>query len=948
MFRINRFRLATLAFVLLAIFMSTNLVHAQDAAQIEQLMKLELPMNPKVKYGKLENGMVYYIMANQEPRQRAEFYIIHNVGAILENDDQQGLAHFTEHMAFNGTTHFPGKKLLNFLEHNGVKFGADVNAFTAQEVTCYNISDVPTTRKGLLDSCVMVLCDWSGEISFEDKEIDDERGVIMEELRTRRNAAWRARDEKNRLLYKGSKYADRDVIGTLDLLKTFKYQTIKDFYHKWYRPDLQAIVIVGDFDVDEMEARVKKMASAVRVPKELTPKPTYEIPVAKGIVFGSYTDPEMQMTTLEMTYRHEPDFDKPKTIANLREELIREAATRCLNARFDELAQSDTAPFLMAQGYYYSVVHPMDVYSLTVVPKPGMIKPAYEALVTEAQRAVQNGFTASELGRTISDMSRAYQSAYDEREKQSNAALVWECFNHFTSNEAMPGIELEVKIAVPMLESIELEEVNAAIRDLMPSRDLLIFVSAPDSEKANIPTEAEASEIYNRICDSKIPAWVDNVKDEPLIAQLPTAGTIKSEKTNKKFGTTEWVLSNGMKVILKPTDFKDDEVQFSAVSMGGYSSLAADDIYSAQLLGTLMGMSGLGNFDAVELSKLTAGKKVSVGGNISRFETTIYGGSSAKLDELELMLQELYLTFTAPRFDQKAFNTLMDRMNTVYANKESDPNSIFSRKLTLLVNDDNQRSDLLSLSNLKKVKLERMQAIYNELVPGAQNYTVYIVGNIDPAQLRPLVCQYLAALPKGDKRTWKDDGMRYPDHAVSSTFSQKMETPKTSVAVVYAAPAKYTLENMIHIAAIEHVLGLRNTEEIREKEGGTYGVSERGILSNLPIAFARMIMFFDTDPEKADALIPKVADIFDALAQDVKEEDVLKAKLHFQKAHAEDIRRNEYWMQVLRSYESTGVDTHTDYDKLVNALNASSVKKAYRNIFLKANKVQLVMKGYKE
>ena len=499
-----------------------------------------------------------------------------------------------------------------------------------------------------------------------------------------------------------------------------------------------------------------------------------------------------------------------------------------------------------------------------------MIKPAYEALVTEAQRAVQNGFTASELGRTISDMSRAYQSAYDEREKQSNAALVWECFNHFTSNEAMPGIELEVKIAVPMLESIELEEVNAAIRDLMPSRDLLIFVSAPDSEKANIPTEAEANEIYNRICDSKIPAWVDNVKDEPLIAQLPTAGTIKSEKTNKKFGTTEWVLSNGMKVILKPTDFKEDEVQFSAVSMGGYSSLAADDIYSAQLLGTLMGMSGLGNFDAVELSKLTAGKKVSVGGNISRFETTIYGGSSAKLDELELMLQELYLTFTAPRFDQKAFNTLMDRMNTVYANKESDPNSIFSRKLTLLVNDDNQRSDLLSLSNLKKVKLERMQAIYNELVPGAQNYTVYIVGNIDPAQLRPLVCQYLAALPKGDKRTWKDDGMRYPDHAVSSTFSQKMETPKTSVAVVYAAPAKYTLENMIHIAAIEHVLGLRNTEEIREKEGGTYGVSERGILSNLPIAFARMIMFFDTDPEKADALIPKVADIFDALAQDVK------------------------------------------------------------------------------
>ena len=948
MFRINAFRLATFAFALLGLIMSISPSRAQSDARLDQLMNLELPMNPKVKYGKLDNGMVYYIMSNQEPRQRAEFYIIHNVGAILENDDQQGLAHFTEHMAFNGTTHFPGKNLLNFLEHNGVKFGADVNAFTAQEVTCYNISDVPTTRKGLLDSCVMVLCDWSGEISFVDKEIDDERGVIMEELRTRRNASWRARDEKNRLLFKGSKYADRDVIGTLDLLQNFKYQTIKDFYHKWYRPDLQAIVIVGDFDADEMEARVQKMASAVRVPKEHTPKPTYEIPVAKGLVYGTYTDPEMQMTNIELTFRHKPSFDKPKTVANLRNDLIREAATRSLNSRFDEITQSDTASFLMGQGSYYSLVHPMDAYTLRLVPKPGMLKKAFASVVTEAQRAVQNGFTATELGRTLSDMSRAYQSAYDEREKQTNAALVWECFNHFTANEAMPGIELEVQIALPMLQSITLEEVNAAMRDLMPSRDLLVFISAPDNEKENIPTEAEVDAIYNRICDSKLSAWVDKVKDEPLIAQMPAAGTIKSEKTNKKFGSTEWVLSNGMKLIVKPTDFKEDEVAFIAVSNGGYSSLAADDIYSAQLLGTLMGMSGLGNFDAIELSKHTAGKIVNAGSNISRFESTVYGGSSAKIEELELMLQEIHLIFTAPRFDPKAFNTLMDRMNTVYANREKDPNSIFSRRLSLLLNDDNPRSASLSIENLKKVNLERMEAIYRQLIPGAQNYTVYIVGNINLAQLKPLVCQYLASLPKGDKRTWKDDGMRYPAHSVSSTFSQKMETPKTSVAIAYGAPAKYTLENMVNIAALEHVLGLRNTEEIREKEGGTYGVSERGILSDRPITFARMLMIFDTDPEKADALIPKVADIFEALTQDVKDEDVLKAKLHFQKSHAEDLRRNEYWLRVLSEFESSGVDIHTDYDKLVNALNAASVKKAYRNIFLKANKAQLVMKGYKD
>ncbi len=946
MFR-NRFRLiALLAIVVAGLFWAPRL-HAQDAAQIEQMMKMPLPMNPKVKYGKLENGMTYYILANKEPRERAEFYIIHNVGAILENDDQQGLAHFTEHMAFNGTTHFPGKKLLNFLEHNGVKFGADVNAFTAQEVTCYNISDVPTTRKGLLDSCVMVLCDWSGEISFVDKEIDDERGVIMEELRTRRNASWRARDVKNRLLFKGSKYAERDVIGTLDLLQTFKYQTIKDFYHKWYRPDLQAIVVVGDFDADEMEARVKKMASAVRVPKDLTPKPKYEIPVAKGIAYGTYTDPEMQMRSIDIYFRHEPDFDKPKTMEYLYEDLVRAVTYSCLNNRFRELIQSGNAPFVNAQSYYYSIVHPMDIFGLTAVAKPGMIPQAYEALVTEAQRAVQHGFVASELARTVSDYVRTYQSRFDEREKQSNSSLVWSCLNHFTQNEPMLGIELESKIAISMLQGIELSEVNEMIKRMMPSRDLMVFISAPETEKANLPTEAQISETYNKICDSKLEPWVDNVKNEPLIAELPKPGEIVKEKTNKKFGSTEWTLSNGMRVVLKPTDFKDDEVQLYAVCQDGYASLAANDIYSAQLMATLGSMSGLGNFDAIELSKLTAGKMVHTSAGISRFLSAVSGESSAKIEEVELLFQLVYLRFMNPRFDEKAFNTMLDRVNTVYANKEKDPNSIFSRKLALLMNSDNERAEPLSLETLKKVDFERMKAIYKQMFEGAQNFTVYMVGNINLEQLKPLVKQYLASIPKGKEHSWKDDGLHYPEQARTSDFQQDMETPKTRVAMIYGAPAKYTLENQVYVDAIEHVLGLRNTEEIREKEGGTYGVSSSGILSSRPKGFVRMVMVFDTDPEKAAPLIPKVDEIFTNLNQEVKDEDVLKAKLHFQKSHAENIRKNEYWMSVLEEFDETGVDMHTDYDKLVNGLTAKNVQKAFKDIFGKSVHVRQVMRGYK-
>lgn len=948
MYKNVRSRLVAMLFILLALFMGSNALRAQDASQIEQLLKLPIPMNPKVKYGKLENGMTYYIMANKEPQQRAEFYIVHNVGAILENDDQQGLAHFTEHMAFNGTTHFPGKKLLNFLEHNGVKFGADVNAFTAQEVTCYNISDVPTTRKGLLDSCVMVLCDWSGEISFDHKEIDDERGVIVEELRTRRNASWRARDTKNRLLFEGSKYADRDVIGPMDLLLSFEYQTIKDFYHKWYRPDLQAIVIVGDFDADEMEARVKKFASAIRVPKDRTPKPVYEIPVAKGFRFGSYTDPEMPMTTLDLTFRHAPDFDKPKNIGNLHEELLREVAIACFNERMSELAQKKDAPFLMAQNSYGSIVHPMDIYTLVVVPKPGQLVPAYKALVTEAQRAIQHGFLPSEIARVTSDLTRQYQTAYDEREKSSNSSFIWACFGHFTSNSSMPDIETEVQLAIPMLASMEAEEVNEMFKSLMPSRDVLCFVSAPESEKATIPTAEQAREIYNSICESKLEPWKDNTKNEPLIAELPTAGKIVSEKSNKKFGSTEWTLDNGMKVIVKPTDFKEDEVQLQAVGDGGYSALADDDIYSAQLLGTLVSMSGLGNFDAIELNKLTAGKRVSAQAGVARFESYVVGSSAAKIDELELMLQEVHLLFTKPRFDPDAFSSMMDRVSTLYKNRENDPNTIFSRRLTLMLNNDNKRSEPLSSETLKKVNFERMQAIYKQLIDGAQNFKVYIVGNVNLAQLKPLVCQYLGSLPKGEKRMWKDDKLRYPSSALSSTFQQKMETPKTRVAIAYGAAAKYTLENMVNVDAIEHVLGLRNTEEIREKEGGTYGVNVKGTLALRPEASARILMAFDTDPEKADPLVPKVESLFAALGDEIKDDDVLKAKLHFLKSHGENVRKNEYWLVVLSEFETSGIDMHTDYVKYVEALTASSVKQAYNKIFGKSTQVRLIMKGYKE
>ena len=941
--RFCRKPLAMLCMMALALPIAT--VHGQDNR--EQLLNTPLPMDPAVLYGKLDNGMTYYIRANGEPKNRAEFYILHHVGAILEEDNQNGLAHFLEHMAFNGTKNFPKKKLLNFLEHNGVKFGSDVNAFTTYDETCYNISDVPTTRPGILDTCVQILCDWSGDIALESDEIDAERGVISEEFRTRRNSSWRQTQALFQELAKGSKYAERDVIGPLSNIQGFKHDLIRDFYHKWYRPEFQSIIIVGDFDAKAMEARVKRMAGAL--PKRPTPqeKPVYEIPPTRGIAWGAYHDPEVTMNRVDVIYKFPVRTHEAKTVKDYGEDIVRELVINLINSRFSELSQQENKPFMVGASQYTNMFEPLDVLFLIAVGQPNEMQNTLKGLLTETQRIRQNGFTETEVAREKSEMERAMQKQYDERSKLQNASYVKQYIEHFTKNEPIPPIELEYQLVKSILASTSVESVNAMAAKLLAGKDATIFISAPESEKDHIPSAAQVESLFNTIYDSKLDAWVDNVKEEPLLSSRPVPGRVSASKTNKKLGTTEWALSNGVKVIVKPTTFKEDQVLLSGFAPGGYSLLKDEAVPSAMLAGSVLSQCGLGNFDAIQLGKILAGKNAHVSASIEDYQSTISASSSSKLEELETMFQLIYLHFMSPRFEQKGYDNLMQQLKTVFGGREKDPDFLFQKKLIGALYGNTIRRFAPDMALLEKVSLDKIEKVYTERFANAQNFTFVVVGNVDVKELKPLVEYYLGSLPAGGKEYWRDDKVRTLGTNVNVVYDQKMEDPKTKVALGWGGKAVYNQENRINATALSQILDLRCVEEVREEQGGTYGVGSSVSITDKPTEQTMALFVFDTDPAKADALIPIVERIFHNLSKSISATDVEKVKKHMLKSYEDAIRRNNYWISTLRNIEQTGINMYIGYEKRVNALTPESLQKAAQSYFSNPTTLRLIMRGVK-
>ena len=896
---------------------------------INSFAQMPLPMDPNVRYGKLDNGMTYYIRHNEKPENRADFYIAQKVGSVLEEENQRGLAHFLEHMAFNGTTNLPGMTLRNYLQSRGVKFGENLNAYTAIDQTVYMVTNVQTDLPGLVDTCLLILHDWSSFIALEDAEIDNERGVILEEERTTGGANRRVMEQLLPKMYPGSPYGERLPIGTKEVIANFKYDELRDYYKKWYRPDLQGLIIVGDIDVDAIEARIKEMFADIPAPVNPATRTQFMIEDNEEPIVAIATDPELTSYQISMYHKQDatPDSLKGDITYWLSEYLIN-LVTSMQNNRLQELAQKPNPPFIYGYSYYgdYYISPTKDAWTNIVVPKDlAGIEEAITAIVAETKRMQQYGFTASEYERAKADFLKYIESAYNERNNTENEKYVDACLNHFLSNEPMMDIETEYQLYQQIIPSLPLEAINAMLPEIIPANNLVMTLMAPEKEGEVLPTEEELLAMYNNAKNVEVEAYEEEVFDGPIVAKLPKAGKVKSETKDEVLGTTEWTLSNGMKVIYKQTTFKEDEIRMNAYSEGGLTALPQDDPYTLQVLGDIITLGGVGEFSAIDLPKVLAGKKVSVSPYISTYSEGMNGSCSPK--DLETMLQLVHLYFTAPRADQEAFASNMERTKAMLKNMELNPMITLSDTLNKVMYNNHPLTVRMKAEDYDKVDYAKAMEMYKDRFADPNNFTFTFVGNIDVETFKPLVEKYLASLKKNKrKEDWKDIGLAMNNDNYVTHYRKEMQDPKTSVYMVYNGDMEYNLYNDTYMEVLSDVLDIVYTKSIREEQGGTYGVGVMGSINNRPKSDFRFLIAFDTNDEVYATLMDIAkAGLKDIAENGPRQEDLSKVLENKLKKRTEELQENRFWANAIVSAERDNIDFITEYENIIKGITVESV-----------------------
>ncbi len=905
-------------------------------------MYARIPADPAVVVGKLDNGMTYYLRHNPKPANQADFYIYHDVGAVQEEDSQNGLAHFLEHMAFNGTANLPGKTLIDYLETIGVKFGANLNASTGHEMTCYMMTDVPLSREGITDTTLLILHDWSRFIALEDEEIDKERGVILEEMRGGRDAGRRLMEESWPLVYNGSRDAYRNIIGTEEIIKNFAPETIRDFYGRWYRPDLQAIVIVGDIDVRHMEQKLIEVMKDI--PAAVDPEPKQMPVIADNAepLIGVFTDPELTSSQISLYIKRAPLPDEVNDMVIAGKiAVMNTLISQMANYRLQEMSQRADALFLYGVMQNGQMVRTVDAATFVAVARPGDVNGAFEALYGEVEKIRRWGFNEGELERAKTELLRGQEMIYDSRDDRRNGDFVNTYLGNFTRNTAMPSAEMEYEISSLLIGTTVLEEVNIYASQILPRANEVVIAMAPRADGLPVPTTDGLAAIITKVQGGELTPYEDNTVREPLIDRELPGGNVLSEEAGM-FGSTVWTLSNGIKFVVKPTDFKADEVYLNAVSEGGMSVLPDADYSSAQLLATLIGFSGIDRFPAIELSKQLAGKMVGIQLDINNYSNGILSGGSSK--DLETILQLMYLNFTSPRFDRADYESVMDKLRAQYANAELNPAVIFGDAVQRTIYPDQMRRSPLR-KRLAEVDFERMPGIFKALYGNADDFTFILVGSFDPEAVKPMVEKYIGSLPQTPERyTWKDDGVRVAKGAVENRFPFPMETPKTTVLYAYSGGMEYGLKNSLAISILEQILNIRYTESIREEKGGTYSVSVGTQLVNLPVEIYSMTVQFDTDPGMADELALIVTDEIEKIAAaGPLAEDLAKIKEYMVKSRPESLRQNGTWMGYLQTWYVDGYDYFTGYDKALEEIDGDYIKAIAAKIISDGNLAKIIM-----
>ena len=923
-----------LTLTLLAVLALSATMFAQQA--------MPVPFDPNVRRGKLENGLTYYIRHNEKPAQRANFYIAQKVGSILEEDDQQGLAHFLEHMAFNGTKNFPGKALLNYMEHNGVKFGENVNAWTSIEQTVYMLTNVPTTNPRLVDSCILILHDWSSFISLESEEIEKERGVILEEMRQGQGAQMRIYEKILPEIYPNSPYGHRLPIGIEPVVGHFEHEALRAYYRKWYRPDLQGIIIIGDIDVNEIENRLKTIFEDIPAPVNPAERTRFQVADNEEPIVTIGTDREETTYNVMLFYKHDiVPFEERGDISYWIKDYIDQLVSTMYNNRLEELTQKGNPPFIYGYGYYgtFYVSDTKDAWtSMAVAKDKDGIDEALSALVAENKRMQQYGFTESEFERAKADLMKRIESQYDERDKQETGRLFNPILAHFLTNEPLMGIENEYMLINQVLPALPLEAINQYAAELIRKDNIVITLTAPEKEGEVLPNKAELLAMFNKANEVEVEPYKETVSNEPLIATLPVKGAIESKKHDDTFDATILTLKNGVKVIYKPTTFKDDEIMMTAYSFGGYSAMDQSDPYTLQEINELATLGGLGNFSAIDLPKVLAGKKARVTPSVNSMTEGISGNCSVR--DLETMLQLTYLYFNSIRSDEEAFQSYVTRTKAIVANAESDPNTAFRDNLMAAMYDNHPLVKRMKAEDYDKIDYAKGLKLFADRFKDANNFVFTFVGNIDPETFEPMIEQYIGSLKtKNNNETWTDKAPAITDKDVNNHYTKAMENPMVTCYMVYNGEVDYTAENIMKMQVLGDVMDIVYTEKIREDEGGTYGVGVNGNLSLRPKESFMFLIGFQTNKEMYEKLMGiAISELQNVADNGPREQDLKKVKEFLIKKHAEDLESNRYWMNCIQAKERDNYNPMDNYEKIVNGITGNDV----------ANMAKAVLKGHKK
>jgi len=902
-----------------------------------------VPVDAAVRMGKLENGMTYFIRHNEEPKERASFYMIQNVGALLEEDNQNGLAHFLEHMAFNGTEHYPEKGFLDYLEKNGVAFGRNINAYTAFNETVYNLSDVPSTRDGLIDSCLLVLHDWSNYLLLTDEEIDAERGVISEEWRTRRNASFRMRSTWFPVVFAGSKWAERDIIGDLDIIKNFDPETLRKFYHDWYRTDLQAIAIVGDVDVDAVEAKIKALFSEIPAVENENPRPVFEIPEHDETKFVLATDKEATNSSIQIMIKHKATAPADKNIGYLREDYVANLFNQMTNDRIQELLQKGNPPFINGGVSVGGFVRGYDAAFITATANPNKEDEGLKAIYTEAERLVRHGFTEGELNRAKINLLTSMESAYKQRDKITNDQYISGIQEYFLSGEPLTDAEFDWQFGQAILETITLDDLNKMATEMLVNKNRVILITGPE-EGVHHLNEAEAMAILAEVEQSEIAPYEDTAEAASLIEKELPGATIVSTKKLDELDAVEWKLSNNATVVFKKADYEKDQVILKAYSPGGSSLFGTDDLQTSSMISTFMDAFGVGDFDAIALKKMLTGKKVGLSLSLSELDEGFNGSSTPK--DFETMMQLLYLQFSNPRFDQEAYEALKSRYVAYLSNMANNPKKIMSDSISLIVNNYNERTKLMSATMFDDISFEKMEELYKNRFTDIGDFTFFIVGNIEEDVAKEMAAKYIGSLEDSPREeNWVNHNINMPKGTTEKKIEVPLQTEKANVNVFVRKEMDYTPTNNLELQVLKSILELRYTEEIREKEGGTYGVGVGAASRKYPTARKTLQMVFDADPEKADHLKSILfAEIDKIVENGPTQVDLDKVILNMKKNREQAKEHNKYWLNALydQYYYGYNSDAKENFDAILDNLTTAQIQVFAKKFYEGADIVDII------